>query len=69
MLQQGSIALCIDLPDAVLAQCVAAGDQDAFPLLMRRCNQTLYQGPPAAFSWAKQGPKTSSKTLICSPSA
>jgi RNA polymerase sigma-70 factor (ECF subfamily) len=31
------------IPDAELAQCVAAGDHSAFELLMRRYNQTLYR--------------------------
>ena len=32
-----------DLPDAELARRIALGDQDAFVLLMRRYNQTLYR--------------------------
>jgi len=32
-----------DMPDTEIAQRIALGDADAFELLMRRCNQTLYR--------------------------
>jgi RNA polymerase sigma-70 factor (ECF subfamily) len=32
-----------DLPDTEIARRIALGDRDAFELLMRRCNQTLYR--------------------------
>jgi len=32
-----------DLPDTEIARRIALGDQDAFVLLMRRYNQTLYR--------------------------
>ena len=33
-----------DLPDTEIARRIAVGDQDAFQLLLRRYNQTLYRG-------------------------